>query len=107
MKKKTGSEAKSKAKMIAIPCLVSPGMFSTERQVVIKLPDGQEIDALVDHRSVVVKQKLQTGKPVSGFVNVSLVHYDKQTKQALIDLPQGSFITGPRIRVPSKMVQAA
>ena len=80
-------------------------MFSTERQVVIALPSGQEIDALVDRRSVVVKKEPETGKPVNGLVSVSLVHYDKETKQVLVDLPQGSFAKGPRIRVPVTMVQ--
>jgi hypothetical protein len=91
----------------SIPCRVLPGMFSTERQVVVDLPNGQEIDALVDHRSVVVKEEPQTGKPVNGRVSVSVVHYDKNTKQALVDLPQGSFAKGPRILIPSTMVQKA
>lgn len=106
MKGKT--RGKTKAKIVTIPCLVLPGMFSTERQVVITLPDGHEIEALVDHRSVMSNENPQPGKPIKGFVTVSVVEYDKQTKQALVDLPQGSFTKGPRIRVPSKMmVQAA
>jgi hypothetical protein len=93
------------AGVVKIPCKVLPGMFSTERQVVINLPNGQEIDALVDHRSVVVKEEPRMGRSVNGFVSVSLVHYDKDTKLALVDLPQGSFTKGPRIQIPSTMVQ--
>ena len=107
MKKKT-TEAKNRSKTITVPCLISPGMFSTERQVIITLPDGHEIEALVDHRSVMAKENPQSGKPAKGFVTVSVVEYDKQTKHALVDLPQGSFTKGPRIRIPLKMmVQAA
>jgi len=84
-------------KMITIPCLVSSGMFSTERQVVVQLSNGQEIDALVDHRSVIVEGKLEPGKSVPGRVSVAVVHFDKKTKTALVDLPQGSFSKGPRI----------
>lgn len=92
---------------VSIPCLVLPGMFSTERQVVIKLPNGQEIDALVDHRSVVADGEIHSGKAVNGFVGVFLVGYDKQTNQALVDLPQGTFTKGPRIQIPSQMIKAA
>lgn len=82
-------------------------MFSTERQVTITLPDGNEIEALVDHRSVISKEAPKPGKPVKGFVAVSVIQYDKQSKDALVDLPQGSFMKGPRIRIPSKIIQAA
>ena len=97
----------AKTKMTIIPCLVSPGMFSTEFQIVIRLPGGKEIDALVDHESVRVEKRPTPGHSVDGFVNVFLVHYDKKTGQALVDLPQGSFSKGARIRVPSEMVKAA
>ena len=96
-----------KAKMISSPCRVLPGMFSTECQVIVTLPTGQEIDALVDRQSVKVEEEPEVGKPVNGFVQVSLVEHDKKANQVLVDLPQGSFTKGPRIRVPSQMVQAA
>lgn len=38
-----------------IQCKVSPGLFATERQVAIKLPDGREFVAFVDERNVKVK----------------------------------------------------
>ncbi|MGH7781861.1 MAG: hypothetical protein ACREQR_18750 [Candidatus Binataceae bacterium] len=105
-------EVKKKAKngavirgMATIPCTVLPGMFSTERQVLIELPNGQEIDALVDSRSVKVEEEPTAGESVRGFVSVSLVHFDPQTRQALVDLPQGSFTRGPRIQIPSTMVK--
>src|SRR5271163_2750290 len=110
--KKAGSKAKAKVKgrsrRFSIPCTISPGMFSTERQVVIKLPDG-EIEALVDHRSVVEEKNPRSGISINGFVIVSVIAYDKHSQHALVDLPQGSFSKGPRIRVPSAMmmVQAA
>jgi hypothetical protein len=101
---KTGPNVSGK--MATIPCQVLPGMFSTERQVVITLPNGQEIDALVDHRSVVEPKESRTGKTSQGFVEVYLVNYDKRTKQALVDLPEGSFTKGPRIKIPSEMLKA-
>jgi hypothetical protein len=104
--KKTG-KVKGKSQRVVISCLVSPGMFSTERQVVITMPDGHQIEALVDHRSVVLKGTPKPGESANGYVTVSVVEYDKHTKHALVDLPQGSFSKGPRIRVPSNMVQAA
>jgi len=100
---KTGP--KGATKMTSLPCQVLPGMFSTERQVLIKLPGGQEIDALVDRRSVVIAEEPHAGKAVDGFVGVFLVGYDKHTKQALVDLPQGSFTKGPRIHVPPEMLK--
>jgi hypothetical protein len=89
-----------------IPCLVTPGMFSTEFHVLVKLPDGREIDALVDRSNVEVSEEPRTGKPVEGALKVSVVNYDKRKKEALIDLPEGSFARGPRILVPSDMVSA-
>lgn len=97
---------KDKIKTAVLPCAVSPGMFSTERHVIVKLPDGREIDALVDRQSVLVEEEPQAGKPqVKGFVTVSIVNDDKHANRALVDLPEGSFSKGPRIQIPSNMVE--
>src|SRR5215831_2787574 len=82
-----------------IQCKVSPGLFDTERQVTIKLPDGTEFVAFVDERNVKVKggQQLQLDHPVDGWVKVFPVEVKKN--KALVDLPQGSFTRGPRIQV--------
>jgi hypothetical protein len=83
-----------------IQCKVSPGLFATERQVVIKLPDGREFVSFVDERNVKVKgnQELKLDHPVDGWVRVFPVEVKKN--KALVDLPQGSFTEGPRIQVP-------
>jgi hypothetical protein len=106
MAKANKAEPVVSEKIATIPCRVLPGMFSTERQVVITLPDGQEIDALVDRRSVVEPKESRSGQKGLGFVTVYLVNYDKRTKKALVDLPQGSFNKGPRIQIPSEMLKA-
>jgi hypothetical protein len=93
--------------MATIDCVVLLGMFSSERQVIITLPSGQEIDALVDYKSVNVDQDPKPGESVRGSLKVSLIDYDKRAKQALIDLPQGNFTSGPRIQVPWTMVKEA
>src|SRR5713101_4192711 len=96
-----GAMARKKGPSITrIPCLVTPGMFSTEFHVLVKLPDGREIDALVDRSNVDVSEEPQAGKPVPGTLKVSVVNYDKRRKQALVDLPDGSFAKGPPILVP-------
>jgi len=84
-----------------IQCKVSPGLFATERQVVIKLPAGREFVAFVDERNVKVKgnQELKLDNPVDGWVRVFPVEVKKN--KALVDLPQGSFTEGPRIQVPA------
>jgi len=84
-----------------IQCKVSPGLFATERQVAIKLPDGREFIAFVDERNVKVKgkQELRLENPVDGWVKVFPVEVKKN--KALVDLPQGSFTEGPRIQIPT------
>jgi hypothetical protein len=85
-----------------IRCQVSPGLFSTERQVVVKFPEGREFVAFVDERNVKVSgdKKPEVQQPVDGFVRVFPVNIKKKT--ALVDLPQGSFTEGTRIEVPTK-----
>jgi hypothetical protein len=89
-------------KIFFIRCQVSPGLFSTERQVVVKFPEGREFVAFVDERNVKVSKGMtpEVQKPVDGFVRVFPVNVKKKT--ALVDLPQGSFTEGPRIEVPTK-----
>lgn len=41
-----------------IRCQVSPGLFATERQVVVSFPEGWEFAAFVDERNV----RLSKGK---------------------------------------------
>ena len=85
-----------------IRCKVSPGLFDTERQVIVQLGTGQEYVAFVDARNVKVKanQEPALNKPIDGWVRVLPVEVKKNT--ALVDLPQGGFTEGPRIEIPSK-----
>ncbi len=86
-----------------IRCKVSPGLFDTERQVIVELPTGQEYVAFVDAKNVKVKaddEPALNKPPVDGWVRVLPVEVKKNT--SLVDLPQGSFTEGPRIEVPSK-----
>jgi hypothetical protein len=88
--------------MYFVRCKVSPGLFDSERQVVLQLPSGKEYVAFVDARNVQVSPHTQPAinNPIDGWVRVLPVAVSKET--AVVDLPQGSFTEGPRIQIPSK-----
>jgi hypothetical protein len=90
-----------------LPCKVSKGLFSTERQVSVRLQDGREFVAFVDERNVQIKsdQHLKSEEAVDGWIKVFPVKVT-ETK-ALVDLPtQGSFVEGPRIEIsPKELIQ--
>jgi len=88
--------AKANGTMLA--CKVTVGMFSTERGVVVELPDGRRVSALVDERSVIVSQEPRPGGEVPGRVRVSVIELEENS--AIVDLPQAGFTEGPRLRVP-------
>jgi hypothetical protein len=97
--KKRGSEAKT----ALLRCKVSQGMFSTERGVLVELPDGRRVSTLVDKSSVLVSRDPQTGEEVDGRVKVSVLETKKDS--ALVDLPQPGLTEGPRLRVPKALIE--
>lgn len=97
--KKRGAEAKT----AFLRCKVSRGMFSTERGVLVELPGGRKVSALVDKRSVLVSRDPRTGEEVEGRVKVSVLETKKDS--ALVDLPQPGLTEGPRLRVPKTLIE--
>jgi hypothetical protein len=83
-----------------IRCKISRGLFDSERQVTVRLPDGREFVTFVDMRNVKEDQPIDHEKTVDGWVEVFPVRVTSH--QALVDLPQGSFTEGPRIEIPSR-----
>ena len=81
-----------------LSCMVSLGMFSTERGVVVALPGGQTVSALVDKRSVEVEQDPAPGREVQGRVRVFVV--SSEDDSVVLELQQAAFSQGPRLRVP-------
>jgi hypothetical protein len=98
MKKKKKTTAAT-----AIKCQVSPGMFSTERGVRIKLPDGRTVYTIVDERNVQVNSALRPGTEVEGRLRVSVV--EMKGKSAVVYLPQSGLTEGTRITVPKAMLK--
>jgi hypothetical protein len=90
-----------------LPCKVSKGLFATERQVSVALPDGKNFIAFVDHRNIRLKSDLNltSEESVDGWVKVYPV--EVSTSKALVDLPtQGGFAEGPRIEIsPKELIQ--
>lgn len=86
-----------------LSCLVSPGMFSTERAVSVELPDGRKISAFVDKRDVLPHRDLKPGQEVQGYVKVSVVEVGKDS--AIVDLPQPGLTEGPRLKVPKTILK--
>ncbi|MEW6296851.1 MAG: hypothetical protein AB1671_03810 [Thermodesulfobacteriota bacterium] len=98
MKKKT-----SEAETALLKCKVSQGMFSHERGVLVELPDGRRVSALVDKNSVQVTRDPRAGEEVEGRVKVSVLETKKDS--ALVDLPQPGLAEGPRLRVPKGLIE--
>ena len=88
---------------VTISCKVSPGMFTNERGVRIKLPDGREVSTLVDKRHVLLDKEPLPGSEVDGRVKVVVV--ETTPDSVLVDLPQPGFGEGPRLRVPKTFVR--
>lgn len=86
-----------------IACMVSLGMFSTERGVVVKLPGGRSVATLVDKRSVIVDKDPAPGGQVPGRVKVFVV--SSEGDSVILELPQGAFAQGPRLRVPKGLLK--
>jgi len=81
-----------------IKCKVSLGMFSSEREVIVELPDGRMVAALVDKRHVEVAQDPAPGEKVEGRLKVFVVETRKES--AIIDLPQPTIVEGLRFEIP-------
>jgi hypothetical protein len=86
-----------------ISCKVSLGMFSNERGVLVELPDGRKISALVDKRHVIVDEDPKPGAEVEGRVKVSVVEPKKDS--IIVDLPQPGLTEGPRLKVPKTFLR--
>lgn len=97
--RKKGFEAKT----ALLRCKVSQGMFSNERGVLVELPGGRKVSALVDKSSVLVAQDPRTGEEVDGQVKVCVLETKKDS--ALVDLPQPGLTEGPRLRVPKDLIE--
>lgn len=81
-----------------ITCTVSLGMFSNERAVVVRLPNGRSVSALVDRTSVTVDRDPSPGAEVEGRLRVFIV--GSTPDSIIVDLPQAGFTEGTRLKVP-------
>ena len=90
---------------ITMSCKVSRGMFSSERGVHVRLPDGREVSALVDKRHVIVERDPRPGSEVSGRVKVDVVKVGKDS--VIVDLPQPGIAAGPRLKVPKSFLRSS
>ena len=88
---------------VLIGCMVSLGMFSSERIIEITLPDGRKISAFVDKQDVITEQEPTPAGPVRGQVRVSVV--EEREDSVIIDLPQPSMTEGPRLIVPKTLLE--
>ncbi len=95
--KKNGRRAEA-----TLPCKVSAGMFSSERGILVELPGGRRVSALVDKKHVTPKADPAPGTEVAGRVRVDIVEYHKDS--VVVDLPQGGFSEGPRLKVPKSFI---
>lgn len=86
-----------------VSCKVSLGMFSTERGVIVELPDGRKVSAIVDRRHVIVDKDPQPGSEVEGRVKVFIVEPRKDS--IIVDLPQPGLAKGPRLEVPKTFLR--
>jgi len=86
-----------------ISCKVSPGMFSTERGVLIELPDGRKISTFVDKRLVIVDREPDPNGEVEGRIKVSIVKDGKDS--VVVDLPQPGLREGTRMIVPRGLLK--
>lgn len=86
----------------SLPCKVSTGMFTSERGILVELPDGRRVSALVDKVHVRVDHEPTPGDEVPGRVHVDIVEVRKD--DVIVDLPQGGFSDGPRLKVPKSFI---
>lgn len=87
---------------IGLICKVLLGMFSDERGVLIELPSGRKVSAIVDKSKVITREILKPDREVDGYVKVSVVEMSKNS--AVVDLPQSGLTNGTRVNVPKKML---
>lgn len=87
-----------------LDCMVSLGMFSSERGVRVEIPNGQSVFALVDRSQVRAQEDPRPGGEVPGHVLVSLISLEDG--YAFVDLPQPAIAGGQRIRVPKDRLTA-
>lgn len=78
-------------------------MFSSERGVLVELPDGRKVTALVDKRHVIVDKDPQPGGEVEGRVKVFIV--EQKRDSVIVDLPQPGLTEGPRLKVPKTFLR--
>lgn len=88
--------------MVGLDCTVTQGMFSTERGISITLADGAVVIAVVDATDVYVQDVLKPGQEVRGKVRAYVVEERKET--LLVDLPQPTLTSGPRLEVSRAIV---
>lgn len=86
----------------SIRCKVSQGMFSSERGVLVELPDGRKMTAFVDKCDVLVDRDPVAGEEVRGRVKVAVIEEKKDS--VIVDLPQPTITGGPRVRVPKVLL---
>jgi hypothetical protein len=94
---------REEARSAKLPCEVWRGLFSNERTVRIVLPDGHQVTALVHEADVRVQRDLSAEKSVPGYVLVWVI--GEEGDLTIVDLPQPGFEGGPRLRVPTKMLE--
>lgn len=81
----------------SISCTVPQGMFSSERGVFVELLAGRKVTAFVDKRDVIVDRDPAVGEEVRGRVKVAVIEEKKDS--VIVDLPQPTITSGPRLRV--------
>ena len=83
-------------------CDVARGMFDNERVIKVTLPGGKHITAFADEHDVIVNGELPEEGSVPGRVLVWVIA--REGDGYWVDLPQGGFEGGPRIRVPASFL---
>lgn len=93
-------KGKNLEKKVYLECEVERGFFDSERSVKIVDVNGEKYQALVDKDDVKTKKEPQGEEVVRGFVKVDVAAKCKEGY--LVDLPQETFTSGPRIAVPAE-----
>lgn len=89
----------------SVPCKVRSGLFSSELGVVVSSTEGDEYSFFTDKEFVLAgDQPIDGEEEVEGRVRVSVVRFNEEDQEALIQLPSGSSNMN-RVWVPRDRLQ--
>ncbi len=85
---------------------LTPGMFANEYTVTFEV-GGRVVTSTASVEDVKVEDNPSENKKGHGLLRVRLVQVDPETSTAVINLPQSSFTSEPRVKVPQEALVPA